>query len=409
MKHFIYIIILLVFQACSKTYPDDSLLYLFPVLSVSTNPSDGYKFHRLTDGIVMTFNLSMDASSMTSQAVSGSCSGNIQVSTDDIFLSNCIGGKITGTGTAWTFTPAVSFDEEKLYYFRITAGVKADAESRNAVLSNNYNISFTTEDLPVLSNLIAWYKTNQTTYSTLNNGDEVISWKDSKSPFNHTGDSVPGSPPTGWAPEYLSAFTNGRSAMRFRAANEDHFELLNPVFSPLLSGNTGFTVFMVFKTEEVSGLRHIFDISVNLANDPRFKISNNFGAFQLETRKADNDITDTVQAGVLNPANYNIGAVYVDYTLNETGIFLEDGSSFSSNEKTVPAWDATPGTTCSTSTPTGFLMGLSNTHFTANLFDGSISDVIIYNVRLTKAERESVICFLGRKFNITINNSSPCL
>ena len=419
LKLSIFALASITLSACSKSFPEDKMLVesllaisnpvtipggpsqtLSDSLTVSTRSSNGLNYMNLTSSIEITFNMSMDPSVMTVQAADGPCSMNIQFSTDSLF-SNCIGGTIDGSGTSWTFTPAISIEEETLHYFRISSGIKSAAVSSKASFLEDYIVSYPSEDLPVLTDLVAWYKTNQNIYNDLPNGAAISSWNNSKSPANNMSNSL-----LNRSPEYLSSFRNGRAAVKFVSRNFDNFAMVNPSFVPPLEGASGFTVFLVFKADDVTRFADIFNITVNGSFHPRFRISNDAGSLALKTRKFDADPTDVVSTGNLNTNNYNIAAAYADYELNETGIFLEDGSAFSFSEKTAPAWDARGGTTCSNTPPRAFIIGNSGWW---SPFDGSISDLIIYNVRLSKEEREAVVCFLGRKFNIAINNPSPCL
>jgi len=356
----------------------------------------------LISSVNLEFNMDMDASTMNVQSADGVCTGSIQFSTDDTF-TNCISGTLSGSGKNWTFTPFISLEEESSYFLRVSTDARTDSSTNGVTLTADYKKPFSTEDLPVLNDLVTWYKTNQDLYKGLANGDDVTFWKNSKSANNNTDVAS-------WKiPEYLKDFTNGRSAVRFNASNRDRFNTFNPNFVPPLSGSSGYTVFIVFKADDVSRDQTILDIVINGVFRPRFRITNDFGSLQLKSIKADSDPLDVVSTGTLKTNNYNIAAAYTDYELNETGIFLEDGSSFSFSEKSAPAWDTTGGTTCSNTPARNFLIGQSTNWWRSDNFDGSISDVIIYNRRLSKEERESVVCFLGRKFNIPVNNPAGCL
>jgi hypothetical protein len=96
-----------------------------PIVSATT-PADGATGVPVSSTIVVTFSTAMNASTLTAQTSSGTCSGSVQVSTD-INFGACIGiGTLapSGSPTVATLTPAPGLSFGSTYYVRVTTAAQ---------------------------------------------------------------------------------------------------------------------------------------------------------------------------------------------------------------------------------------------------------------------------------------------
>ncbi len=90
---------------------------------LSTTPADGASGVSTSATITVTFAGPMDGTTLTTQSTSGTCTGNVQVSTDN--FATCVGlsGFVLGSGNTvatWTPSPALSYGST--YKIRVTTG-----------------------------------------------------------------------------------------------------------------------------------------------------------------------------------------------------------------------------------------------------------------------------------------------
>jgi hypothetical protein len=118
-----------------------------PTVSSST-PADSTNPVAIDTNISMTFSEVMDNSTITTNTVNTSCSGTLQVSSDN--FSNCIQMSsltVSNSNKTFTVTPSLSLSYSTTYKIRVTTGVKDIAGN---TLSSQYETSsgFVSTTLP---------------------------------------------------------------------------------------------------------------------------------------------------------------------------------------------------------------------------------------------------------------------
>ena len=144
------------FQIYKKSLSQSEVIELYQRTSfdtssptvTSTSPPDNSSSFSVSDNISVTFSETMDTTSVTTNTSNTSCSGTLQVSSDN--FSTCVqmssSPSVTNSNKTFTVDPTDNLSYSTTYKIRVTTGVK---DSAGNTLSSQYETSsgFITADL----------------------------------------------------------------------------------------------------------------------------------------------------------------------------------------------------------------------------------------------------------------------
>ncbi|MDH5657344.1 MAG: hypothetical protein OEZ34_15640 [Spirochaetia bacterium] len=356
-------------------------------LKVYTIPSPGSSGVYLNQNLSIFFNDFMVSSSVNMQTSEGACTGTVQISKDN--FSTCIGGTISSVDDRlFTVTPVYTLWDDSQYSIKVSTEVQS--QSYTPILQN-YISFFNTESMPYRTNLQLWYKANAIT-GYADGAPITTDWPDSG--------------PNGWgaAPAFSPTFTasaiQGKPAVTFLRAGSNRFTVTAAAngFTNATSGISTFVVFNISNSAD-GFIQNSFDISVGTSIGPsRFNMLRSAGnQHRVEGREDDTDTLENVAAGAYTSNVFTIDTGILDYANND--IFLyNNGTLIASN--TSLAWSTGYGTTSENTDSFGMTIGCGSSY--GEFLDGQIAEIIVFNSVLSASARQSIECYLSRKYGIAL-------
>ena len=391
---------------CSRSFPDSGIysLLLLPEDVVeetptpttpsvsSVSPTDGTtQLSVLGDTFTITFSEEMDPNTITALTVSGTCSGTIQLSSDN-FASCAAGTLTTSDNIAWSFTPTVT---------NPTAGLQArlrvttDARSVNEVALESEYVSaagytlFTPTDI---AGITLWLHADGIT--GLTDTAAISVWTDNSGQSNSAIQATAANRPL-----YRdTAGPNNMPWVEFQSANMHFFDLsefmsfTDPTVFVVGHQTTGAAQF--FFSDFGAALPSRFNIGVDNANQLHVIIAETAGAGGTDI------FGGAALAGTAISAASN-GMTIISVSKNgvAANVYL-DGTQFNAPTTATDAtfdnttqWDGTSGV----DNPR---IGKRALNALGDYLNGGIAEIIMYNTTLSDANRQRVECYLSRKYSI---------
>lgn len=380
--------------SCAKAFPDTEMLGLLLLKDApaaaspttptvqSVSPADGSTgLNVLGEVLTIVFSEEMDASTVTAQSASGTCSGSVQFSADN--FATCAGGTIaTSDNITFTFTPSITQASEGITARVLIAASIKSAKSvslASAWVSTNGLKTFSPADY---AGLVLWLRGNSIT--GLTDGLALTVWSDSSGQGNHAYQIVT---PTARPLYRTTGGSNNTKWVEFQSASLHHLNLNE------FMNFSAPTLFVVGYSGGAASEWFFGDIGADV--DERFGIRSvtNFARPIVMDAAANDPYGGTVGGAVLN--TWRI----MTLRLSATGTnYYTDGAVIASpglgGYSTATTWN---GTFAAGFSPRiGNHPGLLVEHL-----NGGVAEIIMYNVALTDAERAAVECYLSRKYSIT--------
>ncbi len=328
-----------------------------------TTPADAATAIKLNTAITITFSLAVNPATVSIQNSNGSCTGNVQISSDD--FSTCWGFQNPTTSDNLTFTinpittsPTNPLTEGLTYKIRVTTGVTSQAEAVPVTAFETATGFRVFSPLLDVSNLQQWYKADAT---GLSEGNAVSSWAD------------------------LSG--GGPSASQGTAANQ-------PVFrTNILNGKPviryGSDDFLGYADGYLSGDANVTAIAVAQANAAGYVTASTNGR------------------GVYLGWNDNCCARWLTFSTGTMAPLQSFFPSFPLPFRIIAGTSPGSGSSLyrngSATVTGGGLSAVQSSSGRIGLnFNGDIAEVLIYQPEITAPFRQQVECYLGAKYNLAI-------
>jgi hypothetical protein len=320
-----------------------------PTVSSST-PADSTNPVAIDTNISMTFSEVMDNSTITTNTVNTSCSGTLQVSSDN--FSNCIQMSsltVSNSNKTFTVTPSLSLSYSTTYKIRVTTGVKDIAGN---TLSSQYETSsgFVSTTLPyyvVVGNsgkiltrpLVGTSWTTRTSGTSSNlylygvtygNGLYVAvgTTSDSKGSILTSSDGI----------SWTSSTSDVSTGFRGAAYGNSTFVIVGHDGKILTSSNgTSWTARTSGRSTDLYGITYGNNIFVAVGKTSAGNISNSIGILTSSDGTSWDNRTHPTSSSDLHGATYGNSTFVVT---GESGIIFtsSDGTTWTKRTSDVNAW-----------------------------------------------------------------------
>lgn len=243
---------------------------------------------------------------------------------------------------------------------------------------------------PVTSGLTHWYDGSDVTTMTLS-GSNVSQWR-SKSPASS---GIAMNQSTGaYQPDYTTSARNGRSAIKWVSANNDHLFNSTQPSTGSISNTICFAGMTVGRTGSPNGAQQTVGWGTSNAVGAQWCTAftgndDALGASRVNTGLAGNQAT----AGILSANNYS-GLWYA-----QVGTISGSNQTQMVNLTDTGTQNGTASTVASNSE---FFLGYgTNPWYSSFGYNGFMGDVLIYNRQLTAQERTDMCTWLMQKWAIS--------
>lgn len=234
-----------------------------------------------------------------------------------------------------------------------------------------------------IANLISWYDASDA--STITTSTGVSEWRDKSGSGRKLSQSSGGNQPA-----LVSSGIGGKPTLDFTAASSHY---MTGTFSQSLSAVTVFLVAMMrsgtqangrILALEVAGFFVDFNGTGHLA--PTKRRGSSTAPYQIDSYH---------EAGNRAEHNLSINTPFI-HCCSHSGTVLTNrlNNGAAATYTTASAWSATFGS---------MMLSTANILSPSSLFDGQISEVLVYSRELSATERSTVHKYLGKKYGITVS------
>ena len=243
-------------------------------------------------------------------------------------------------------------------------------------LDASNNKSYPATDLPVKNGLALWLDAADDTTFSYSSGTSVSQWRDKSGNNFHASQGLVASQPS------RSTFQNSRKTVNFDGTNDT-------VTIPNFTCNSEMSIFVVSNCGNTLFIEQTNDVNSSAAGFYIYGYGNGMFLVKRNSTYSFSSLTDWLVGG------FNIAS-----GVNSTGLDL---LAYKNGSQQTPTYDGRTS--------------LSNSYFTNTLYIGSrgassiwssgpIAEIIIYNRKVTNAERNSIHTYLGQKWGISNTDRS---